>query len=207
MRKFNKILTDKRGFTLIEMIVVLAVVAALAAVLTPMVISYIKDAKLQRAQADVKVIASAIQAFNKDMREWPIWAVGTATKAADDDFNLLSSNAGDDADGATTPEPDWTLTGATVDDLDDQVIKNAPSYATTGKRKWMGPYLENISEDPWGNKYYVNVQFLQPAYLSPGSEKAVFVLSAGPNELIDTEFSTAVNAFTAGGDDVVFRIK
>ncbi len=199
-----KMLHNKKGFTLIEIVVILAVIAVLSAVISPMIIGYIKDAKIRRAEADVKVIGAAIMAFSKDLREWPIWAVGTATKPADDDYDVLSSEAGDDAAAATGATYD-TSTG--LDSLDDQLVTNDPSYSLTGKRKWMGPYLENISEDPWGNKYYVNVMYLQPSYLSPGSEMAVFALSAGPNELIDTDFEQAITAFSGGGDDITYRIK
>jgi len=206
MKRLNRILKDKRGFTLIEMIVVLAVIAALTAVLTPMVISYIKDAKLQRAQSDVKMIGSAIGAFNKDMREWPIWAAGAATTAGDVKHALLSS-AGGDEPGDTL---EFLVAGAvlgTTDTLEDQLITNVPAYPTTGKRKWMGPYLEKMSEDPWGNKYYVTVFGLQPANLTPGSEKAVFVVSAGPNEELETDLNVSVTAFSAGGDDITYRIQ
>jgi len=53
----------------------------------------------------------------------------------------------------------------------------------------------------------VNVEYLQPAYRSPGTQKAVFVISAGPNELIDTDFTQDVTSFTVGGDDIVHRIR
>lgn len=196
-------LHNKKGFTLIEMVVVLAVIATLAAVITPMTISYMKDAKTRKAEADVNVIGASILAFNKDLREWPIWAAGTATTPADTKYDVLSSEAGDDA--VATGVTYDTSTG--LDSIDDQLITNDPVYSLTGKRKWMGPYLENINEDPWGNKYYINVKYLQPSYLSPGSEMAVFVLSAGPDEEIDTDFTQAVTAFSTGDDDITYRIK
>ena len=196
---------DKKGFTLIEVIVILAVIGILTAVLSPMMISYIKDAKMQRAKADVKVIGGAIQVFNRDLREWPIWESGSATKPSDNKYDVLSSEAGDEAGVNATGVTYDTSTN--LGTLDDQLITNDPGYSLTGKRKWMGPYLENVSEDPWGNKYYVNVKYLQPSYQSPGSEKAVFVLSAGPNELIDTDAEQDITDFTAGGDDITYRIK
>lgn len=69
---------------------ILGVIGILAAVLTPMIIGYITDAQMRRAQADVKTIGGAIQEFNKDLREWPIWVTGSATKAGDTKFDLLS---------------------------------------------------------------------------------------------------------------------
>src|SRR5713101_3686857 len=64
---------ESRGFTLIEMVVVLAVIAILAAILTPIVTSYIERARVDAATNDVKKIAAAIVQFNTDTRVWPIY--------------------------------------------------------------------------------------------------------------------------------------
>lgn len=119
---------------------------------------------------------------------------------------FLSTEAGDEVTQVATGKT-YSTSPASEDTLDDQLVTNDPVYSLTGVRKWMGPYLENISEDPWGNKYYVNVKFLQPTFLSPGQQKAVFVLSAGPDEEIDTNFEQEENAFAVGDDDITFRIK
>ena len=64
-------MTNKQGFTLIEMVVVLAVVAILAAILTPTIAKNINDAKVARATNEVQVIAAAVGSFYKDMGRWP----------------------------------------------------------------------------------------------------------------------------------------
>src|SRR5437016_11089906 len=61
-----------KGFTLIELAVVLAIIAVLAAVLTPMVTGYLDQARTARAQADVRTIADAIKLYNRDTGRWPI---------------------------------------------------------------------------------------------------------------------------------------
>src|SRR5438105_13609867 len=77
-----------KGFTLIELAVVLAIIAVLAAVLTPMVTGYLDQARTARAQADVRTIADAIKLFNRDTGRWPIYdsstAYGTNTTPAND---------------------------------------------------------------------------------------------------------------------------
>ena len=53
---------------------------------------------------------------------------------------------------------------------------------------WRGPYVSApVRSDPWGNRYAINVRFLDAVSASDGSDFAgyvqdVFVLSAGPDE-------------------------
>jgi prepilin-type N-terminal cleavage/methylation domain-containing protein len=48
------------GFTLLEMAVVLAIIAIIAAILTPVVTKYIDQARTARADEDTKKIAQAV---------------------------------------------------------------------------------------------------------------------------------------------------
>ena len=54
--------SNKKGFTLVELIVVIAIMAILAAVLVPTVTSKIKDANVSAAISDLNAVASSIQA-------------------------------------------------------------------------------------------------------------------------------------------------
>ena len=55
-----------RGFTLIEMIVVVAIIVALSGVLVPVVSNELSDSKLKKAHDTVNRIATAIDAYIKD---------------------------------------------------------------------------------------------------------------------------------------------
>ncbi|RLB12084.1 MAG: hypothetical protein DRG39_02825 [Deltaproteobacteria bacterium] len=192
----------KKGFTLIEVVVVLAVIGILIALLTPMITSYVRDARIRRAQSDTKTIAAAVQAFSKDLADWPIWKDGTKRKATDPVFDALYTSSGDTpATGSGVSIPSTS----NMDTIENQLVDNKPSYPTTGTRKWMGPYLEKVSADPWGNKYYVDVKGLQPANIN--SMMPAFVVSAGPNKKLETKFAQTGPSITIGGDDIVFRIK
>jgi len=192
MKKLKK---DKRGFTLIEIVAILAVIAILVAVISPMIIGYIKDARIRKAQADVKTIGTAILAFAKDTRRWPVYSDAT-TEA----YDALQSKDGD------TPGLETGVTiPSEIDDIENQLVTNEPGYPDSGKRKWKGPYLEKVGADPWGHKYYVDVKGLRSANIN--LYMPAFCISAGPNGKLETAFGQEGPGITIGGDDIVFRIK
>src|SRR5687767_2121899 len=62
-----------KGFTLIELAVVLAIIAILAAILTPIVTSYIDQARDVRGRSDVSAIAHAVMLYQRDTGRYPIY--------------------------------------------------------------------------------------------------------------------------------------
>jgi len=194
-----KMLKNKKGFTLIEVVVVLAVTAILAAVTTPMIIGYVADARVSTAESDVKTIGAAVLAFNRDMKDWPVWAVGTARAADDAKYDGLHSNDGD------TPAVSSVTIPSSIDNIDNHIVTNAQAYPTTGNSTWIGPYLETVKRDPWGNKYYIDVKGLQPDNIS--GFMVAYVISAGPNKTLETDFGQTGPELTPTNDDIMFRIK
>jgi len=211
-----------RGFTLMEVIVVLAVAAALTAAMAPLAFRYIDDAKKTQAQNDANRIAEAIGKFLQDVALPPYKNNTSSTKSQvkqSGDFDCLYSLLGNDytiATDATTGDS-WTSGGgvqcqsgsATRDTLENHLINNTPGgasangYVTSSKIAWKGPYLPSIPPDPWGNKYVVNI-----GKSDPGATKAVWVISAGPNGNLETAAdASATSSISPSGDDIIARVK
>jgi general secretion pathway protein G len=69
---------DKRtgGFTLIEMLVVITVIAILASLVTPMVFRNVGDAKVSAARTQVETLGLALDAYRLDNDFYPSTAQG-----------------------------------------------------------------------------------------------------------------------------------
>ncbi len=69
------IFADKRrsaGFTLLELLVVLAILGLLAAIVGPQVIKYLGSSKTQSASVQVKNIAAGLELFRLDAGRYPL---------------------------------------------------------------------------------------------------------------------------------------
>jgi len=203
------------GFTLIEMVVVLAVVAILAAILTPTIAKNINDSKITRATNETQVIAAAVGSFYRDVGRWP-----TSDGTSLSDTLQLLYGPGDvpTIQGAGVSDEEFWLndgTGWAVDVIDtfaNHLIENDPrdgavNYPddTTVPRpelRWRGPYLTEVRADPWGSHYSCNIY-----YTFNTTTNFVGVWSAGPNRIANTDAIQASTAVSTGGDDVLYRLQ
>lgn len=205
-----------RGFTLIEMVVVLAVVAILAAILTPTIAKNINDAKVARANNEVQVLAAAVGSFYKDVGRWP-----TANGASLTDTIRVLYGPGDEPGiqgGGVAQEEYWRSTSnpwgaGFVDEFENHLVQNNPGGGggtlypddnTTPRPelRWRGPYITEIKPDPWGSHYSCNIY-----YTFVTTTNYVGVWSAGSDRTSNTDAIQPATAVTIGGDDVVYRIQ
>jgi len=61
----------RTGFTLIEILVVIAVIAILASVVTPLVFRNVGDARVSAARAQVEIFATALDSYRLDNDYYP----------------------------------------------------------------------------------------------------------------------------------------
>ena len=227
--------TRQRGMTLIEMTVILAVITILSGMLAPSILQFIEDSKVTRARSDVQAIAVGITRFYQDTGHFPVTfdsiqgSIGTrfidilvshgkpprlrrATGTSGishaglvSSVGLRSASAGDLGRWAA----------GQMDYLDNYLMKNRAGYLLRGpggNLGWNGPYLNSdTGADPWGNQYMVNVAYLDS---NPGvadalgySKNAVFVLCAGPNQVLETPFTQPIVDADIFGDDIGVRIR
>src|SRR5262245_5036798 len=126
------------GFTLIEMIVVIAIIISLAGVIIPVVSGELDDAKQARAVGDLNRLATAIGQYIKDTGYKPSgdrgaqlyhWAYTNGDQPISNDFN----------DGRSVH------------------LRRFLEVNDFGGPHWKGPYLGDLGADPWGHAYVVNL--------------------------------------------------
>lgn len=59
---------NKKGFTLLELVVVIVIIGVLAAILIPTMMSYIKKAKLKSANSNAKIVFNTVNTVVTDMQ-------------------------------------------------------------------------------------------------------------------------------------------
>lgn len=211
-------ISGKRAFTLVEVVVVIAVVALLSAIIVPLVARQIDDAKISRARNECLVLASTVLKFYSDVGLFPASSVNGSSRADNALARLVSGTAviysedGGPAYGyASTSNDDWYDDGLdgtanaveSIDLFDNHFNSNTPIgsttvlYPTSGEFRWRGPYLNKVSKDPWGHYYVCNID----AAFTSGNRQCV-VISAGPNGDFDTAVDPAATVTGPSGDDI-----
>ena len=207
---------SKKGFTLIEVVVVIAVVAILAAILAPTVAKNINDSKKARALNECQVIAAAVVDLFKDTGYWPYSNLngpsGRVDRViSDSNTNTVPTGAGPDAGSGAA---NWGNYGSWKS-LGDYLFYNNPDdntggggeneadqdYPTTGEFRWRGPYLDQeVNLDPWGRSYVISARYFPGGNYGGTVLHGAYILSAGPNSLWSTPYADAVGSTTDPSD-------
>ena len=165
--------SQSRGFTLIEMVVVVAIIIALAGILVPIVTNELDEAKRSAAQTTCNRLATGITQYMKDTSFPPTGENGKKT------FHCLQ--------GTGVPPSSNRFASGNIGQLDDFLANNA-----TATDNWKGPYVGEVGPDPWGSAYVIN------SHGFFNGKERVWVISAGPNRKLETNPKST----TLGGDDI-----
>lgn len=128
LRRIREMSWAQQGFTLVELLAVIAIIGVLAAIAVPRFMNATTDAKVAQIQADLRTIDSAVTLYYAANGSYPSYA----TITADTDYlaSVPKPPTGTYSLDETTHRAEWD--GHTADDKDGIKTALAGSGTSTG---------------------------------------------------------------------------
>lgn len=213
-----------KGFTLIELIFVIAIIVVLASIFIPLAFNKMAQANQAKADSDLNAIASSLAAVFTDLKHFPSCdnADCNPLTGANNSLKLLVVKPDTSAVAAAdipamagavvcAAAATWNAGGnlsatpARNNAFNHLVINNpnadlTDSDAPNDYAGWKGPYLSKVGLDPWGNRYIIHVGAMEKGGVRVSATGRGWLLSAGE----DGVFSTCPESTSLQGDDQGF---
>lgn len=162
-RQTSRRMRARWGFTLVEMLTVIAIIAILAGMIIPAVGKMKGKAKIQIAAKEVAELAAAIHAYEAAYSRFP-----TASAAGSEDKTFGAGNPDGTVDGSN---PDWNAEVVAILRATDIQGKNYNKDNAKNPQKQnflTGPKparddrspgidVNGVYRDPWGNPYVITL--------------------------------------------------
>lgn len=146
--------TTRKGFTLIELIVVIAIIGVLAAILVPAMLGWVKKSKIQAANADAKTIMTNLNAGLEEIDEEGRTLASGMTGWHDNSITGTGGTTGTTGTTASTEVKTWAEVISYVKEYSDTIttshysayVKDGVVVACVAKSgKYYGTYPAGLT--------------------------------------------------------------
>lgn len=175
-------ISSRDGFTLVELVIVVAVVTLLAGITIPLVADRVEDARIARAEAEMKDIAGAFAAHRADNGFWPERNSSRTIRNATHNFDYYRGL--------------YRKMSTTWKNWDGPYLNEGVQVGSYMHAAYNGDGMV----DPWGN-YYRVYQYAKTSTFAG----ALVLVSGGPDGKISTNSASALRN-DARGDDIIHVI-